>query len=1192
MNKLLLLLFSMTFVQLSAQEQLEVQRCADIDRNAPVNNIHIDRDNNKWVADQLGLFLAQSPEHAKNMDLKSDQWTLLSAPDGNKEIYFSKAELEKLLGISTNQITTASINTKTKELWIGTADQGLFQLDNKGGLSLIKNLTSKNSKLKSNNIQTIFITSSGQLLAGTDDGMFSRKGKKESLYSKGYDFTAIANRGGTIWVIADEEVLEMDDKGNLYESEFEERMFDGPPVDLDFDNRGFLWIASDVIARYDFESETYQTYGPAEDFTSQAVKCISADSDGALWVGTQNKGVFYIGKSSSLTGTVQVTEFLDCKSGAKNAALEVRASGGEPPYTYQWNRGLVGENPKDLGPGDYAVTITDQKGKSATAEVSIKESNFAINVRQVKEASMGGGNDGSAAVEFNGGNGGVVIYNWDSGETTATATQLSAGEHTVTVTEKDGCTVIEKVMIKEQLGELSVVLEQTAFNNCTGDKSAAIKASISGGQEPYTYQWMGSSGFSETATNLGTGKYKVVVTDSNNSSTTAEINIEEPSKLQASIKVKSPATANNADGKATVKAEGGTGKNYSYKWDTGETDETATKLPMGSRSVTVTDEKGCTVTATIEITEDILPLNVSLESTAAIKCAGNSTAALKAEISGGKSPFTYQWSGATATSESVNGLAAGDYEITVTDAASNTAIAKAKVKSPDPLSVTVSVKSPATANNADGKAVAKVKGGTGKKYSYKWDTGETDDTAKKLALGNHEVTVTDENGCTAVSNIAITEDILPLSVNLETTQEIKCAGETTAALQAEVSGGKSPFTYEWSDASAKGERATGLEAGAYELTITDAAGTTAVAKSTLKAPSPLEVSINVLAAATTNNADGKAKSQVKGGTGDYKYVWDNNEATNTASKLSPGEHTLTVTDENGCTTTANITITEDILPLAVNIQQTGSINCNGEKTGALAVEVQGGKSPFDYKWNVASINGNSASQLSGGDYELTLTDASGLSIVKNVEIKEPGKLTIELSKNTPATNENSRDGKAILNIVGGTTPYTYVWDNRETAAEAKKLPVGNHSVTVTDANGCSNTLAVETKKKILPALTAGRLQQGQTLQVSNLYFEADSTNMTPESYPTLKEIATFLKDNPLVVIEVGGHTNNIPEDAFCDALSSARAKAVSGYIVQEGIDKNRVLFKGYGKRKPKYSNNHREGRAKNQRVEIKILSLQ
>ena len=125
----------------------------------------------------------------------------------------------------------------------------------------------------------------------------------------------------------------------------------------------------------------------------------------------------------------------------------------------------------------------------------------------------------------------------------------------------------------------------------------------------------------------------------------------------------------------------------------------------------------------------------------------------------------------------------------------------------------------------------------------------------------------------------------------------------------------------------------------------------------------------------------------------------------------------------------------------------------------------------------------------------------------------------------------------------------------------------------------------------MPALTAGRLSAGQILQVSQIYFDADSTNMNPGSFPVVNEIADFLEENPLIVIEGGGHTNNIPPHEFCDQLSTARAKSVASYIVQKGVDPTRVVYKGYGKREPRFSNRTEDGRKRNQRVEIKILRL-
>ena len=121
-------------------------------------------------------------------------------------------------------------------------------------------------------------------------------------------------------------------------------------------------------------------------------------------------------------------------------------------------------------------------------------------------------------------------------------------------------------------------------------------------------------------------------------------------------------------------------------------------------------------------------------------------------------------------------------------------------------------------------------------------------------------------------------------------------------------------------------------------------------------------------------------------------------------------------------------------------------------------------------------------------------------------------------------------------------------------------------------------------------LDATKLKEGETLRIENLYFLADSSNFTPESVPVLEDVYNFLKQNPKVVVEIGGHTNSIPPHSYCDRLSTARAKAVADYLINKGIEPSRVKYKGYGKRKPVANNDTPEGRKKNQRVEIKILS--
>ncbi|MEM9885848.1 MAG: OmpA family protein, partial [Bacteroidota bacterium] len=118
------------------------------------------------------------------------------------------------------------------------------------------------------------------------------------------------------------------------------------------------------------------------------------------------------------------------------------------------------------------------------------------------------------------------------------------------------------------------------------------------------------------------------------------------------------------------------------------------------------------------------------------------------------------------------------------------------------------------------------------------------------------------------------------------------------------------------------------------------------------------------------------------------------------------------------------------------------------------------------------------------------------------------------------------------------------------------------------------------------------LKKGTEIRIDRLFFQADKADIRESSFEALDEVYTFLKENEDVVIEVGGHTNSIPDHPFCDSLSTARAKAVAEYLIQKGIDENQIQYKGYGKRKLLNPNaNTAMERRKNQRVEIKILSM-
>lgn len=168
-------------------------------------------------------------------------------------------------------------------------------------------------------------------------------------------------------------------------------------------------------------------------------------------------------------------------------------------------------------------------------------------------------------------------------------------------------------------------------------------------------------------------------------------------------------------------------------------------------------------------------------------------------------------------------------------------------------------------------------------------------------------------------------------------------------------------------------------------------------------------------------------------------------------------------------------------------------------------------------------------------------------------------------------------------LVASTTPINTSPTKKK--EKKKKIETNNTPPAKTKANG----KPAKKKKEYLKELD-DELVVGQEITLKNLYFDADSATLSNRFYPIVDDVYAFLQENENIVIEVGGHTNNRCEDPFCNSLSEARAESVANYLVQKGISKQRVDYKGYGKTSPKYPNNTPTNRRRNQRVDIKILS--
>jgi outer membrane protein OmpA-like peptidoglycan-associated protein len=1018
-----------------AQEQtsLRVVRCNAIDQRTPVVNVYVDESNQKWVATTKDLFLLQALDLATPQKLAPGEQSVLQLPYGNHDYRFSKEALMSLIG-KENAITAVFFDKSKAELWVGTAAAGAFQLRTKPTLQIINKFNNTNSKIKSNAINTILIDKLGEVWIGTDEGVLVGKGSRWSLEERLVDFARIIEHGNYTWLLGNGFIWKVNGRGEWIPVDIDLDKLEGEPLDLALDSLGRLWIASEVMTLHNPQLDEYQVFGPVQYYTSQYATCMAVDQDGTIWVGTEDKGLYAIESGAVMSVNVLVEKELSCDPSKNDAAIRLKMTGGKPPFQYAWTGGLQGDNPQNLSPGEYTVTVTDSEGKTKSAKATIANPRFSVQVTQ------------------------------------------------------------DKI---------------------------------------------------ESAPNAG-------------------------------------------DGVASVKIAG-SAADFTFQWDNGETTQIAKKLTTGAHTVTVTDKKGCSATGTVNIGQQALALNVEIQQVNNIACANDKNAALKVVVTGGKAPFQYQWNDAKLSGDQPKDLAPGNYQLKVTDGAGQNISAFVTIKAPEPLVATAQVQAPASTGNSDGKAIANIKGGTGT-YNFKWDNGETSATATKLAPGAHTVTITDANGCTTNTSVNVSENILPLTAAIVEKNSLKCANSADAALAVQVTGGKAPFRYQWNNSNLTGDVPANLAAGTYQLTVTDAAGNTTNASVTVKAPEAITVSIQPQAPASTGNADGKAMANVKGGSGSFTFKWDNGETTATAVKLAPGKHAVTVTDGNNCTATASIDITENILPLTVALLEQTKIRCAGASEGALQVQVSGGKAPFQYQWNNPNANGDQPLGLTAGTYEITVKDAVGTTKTATITLAQPSVLAAEVKDLKMATSATVLDGKATAVAKGGTGTYTYQWNNGETTAAATKLPPGNNSVTVTDGNGCKATANFETPQRILAALS-GQVRSGQTIRMEQLQFEADSSTINEPSLPVLKEVTDFLQENPSIFIEIGGHTNNLPPDEVCDRLSTARAKSVVDYLIQQGVDGKRLSFKGYGKRVPIADNRTPEGRQQNQRVEIKILRV-
>ena len=739
--------------------------------------------------------------------------------------------------------------------------------------------------------------------------------------------------------------------------------------------------------------------------------------------------------------------------GGSNGTASVTVSGGTPGYSYSWaplggTSSFISGRPA----GDYTCTITDSKGCTLTQTITISSPTQITGTIAKVDVSCNGGTNGSATVTPSGGVGSYT-YSWSpTGGNAATASGLAQGTYIVTIQDGNTCSTTVSVTIDQPTALTSSITKTDVL--CNGGATGTATVAPLGGNGNYTYIWSPSGGTAATATGLTAGNYSCLVTDAKGCFVSQSVTIGEPAILSA-IAAQIDATCSTG-GQAAVNVSGGT-LPYSYLWSSGQTSAIVTGLAAGSNSCVITDANGCTLSKNFLInTTNTLTAVTSKDD---VLCNGSSTGSASVVPSGAPGPFTYVWSPSGGNSDTASNLAAGNYSVTITSANGCSIIKNFTIIEPTALSITPSQTNLLCNGATTGQASVSVTGGTGT-YTYSWSpSGGTAATASGLTAGTYTVTVKDANLCAETQSFTITQPAaLMASI---TSSNVNCNGGSNGSATVTATGGTGAYTYAWSPTGGTAATATGLTAGTYNVTITDANTCTKTETVTITEPAKLTASVgNQTDVSCNGENNGSANVNVNGGTGTYTYAWSPSGGTAaTASGLSPGNYTVTVTDANSCTTSQNFVIAEPA-PLVASVGSQNNVSCNGGTNGTASVNVTGGNGAYTYSWSPSGGTAASATGLTAGTYTLTVTDAKLCQATQSFIITEPVVLTASITSSNVNCNGGS-NGSATVTATGGTGAYTYAWSpTGGTAATATGLTAGTYNVTITDANTCTKTETV------------------------------------------------------------------------------------------------------------------------------------
>ncbi len=582
-----------------------------------------------------------------------------------------------------------------------------------------------------------------------------------------------------------------------------------------------------------------------------------------------------------------------CKGG-NNGIVDLLVRGGIPDYKYKWSNGDTTENLINELAGTYSVEVIDNKNNKASTSFTLTEplDSLMLNV-DIHQITCYKENDGKLIANISGGVP-PYYYVWSTNAKKQDSIyNLRKGIYGIIVQDDNNCVRTDSVTIVTPNFPLALKFETTKVT-CKDGFDGVAKASASGGTPPYRYKWS-TGDTTEEASNLGVGRYNLLLTDSHDCTYEQGVNIQQPDyPLTARYDIKNVNCFGGNDATIKADAEGG-GGGYKYLWIDTYENKRMTGLEAGKYHLQIIDKFNCVFNDTIEITqpEDTIKIDYT---TTDVKCFGGEDGKIELFVTGGTPDYSYKWSN-REEKDKINKLRAGPYSITVIDKNNCKNERIIYVNQPARrIYINANPKNVSCFKGNDGEVLASVTGGTAP-YKYKWSNGVTDSIISQLTAGDYKIEIIDTNGCKENKTVNVKTPTNVLTAELEI-QNVTCFEKNNGSIFVKPQGGVPEYLYSWSGGGDV-QSLTNLDSGTYVVEITDKYDCTITKEAVINKPEQFEIIAN-FSLPSKNKSDGKIELSLSGGTKPYAISWTNGNTTATLENISQGEYFVTVRDANNC----------------------------------------------------------------------------------------------------------------------------------------------------------------------------------------------------------------------------------------------------------------------------------------------------